>query len=63
MKKVSKTAILVAYAVVIFVFGVLGYLVGHKQGKAEMYASIGVIIGAILCVILWFAWGKSHAIN
>jgi len=54
----SKEKIWAFYAVLIVVFGVIGYFIGKKQFKPELYASFGVLIGAVLCVILWVTVGK-----
>jgi hypothetical protein len=60
MKKVSKTTLIVAYVVLILILGAIGYWVGHKNGKGELYGSVGLALGAVISVVLWFAWGKSN---
>ena len=47
-----------AYAVLIVVLGVIGFFVGKKHGKSELYASVGVAAGALISVALWFLVGK-----
>lgn len=54
----SKEMIWGAYAVLMVVLGVIGYFVGKKQNKAEIYASTGIVLGAIISVILWITVGK-----
>lgn len=53
---VSKTALMVFYAVLIVVMAVIGYFVG--KDKKEMYAAVGALIGLAVSVLLWFVWGK-----
>ena len=52
---------MVVYIVLILILGAVGYLVGHKNGKGELYGSVGLALGAVISVVLWFAWGKSHS--
>ena len=52
---------MVVYIVLILILGAIGYLVGHKNGKGELYGSVGLALGAVISVVLWFAWGKSHS--
>lgn len=55
---VSKEMIWGVYAVLIVVLGVIGYFVGKKYGRSEVYASAGVAIGAVISILLWITVGK-----
>jgi len=61
VKKISKKLIWGAYAVLIVILGVVGYFVGKKSGKPEIYASAGVVLGAVISIVLWLAWGKKNS--
>lgn len=56
--EMSKNKIFAFYAVLIIVFGIIGYHVGKKSDKANLYASVAVVLGAVVCSILWFTVGK-----
>lgn len=58
MAKMSKNTVWASYAVLILILGVIGYFVGKKQDKAELFASLGVVIGAVISIVLWVMVGK-----
>lgn len=60
-KKIPKEAIWGSYVVLILILGSVGYYIGNKNNKGELYASIGVSIGAILSILLWITVGKNLA--
>lgn len=49
------------YVLLILLLAFVGYQMGKKQGKAEMYAGVGALAGAIISVLLWQFWGKNNA--
>lgn len=54
----SKEKIWAFYAILIIVLGVVGYVVGKKKDKGEVYAGAGLLLGAVLSIILWVTVGK-----
>lgn len=60
-KKLSKELIWGAYAVLIVILGTVGYFVGKKFGNAEIYSSVGVVLGAVISIVLWISWGKKNS--
>jgi hypothetical protein len=57
-KKVSKEMIWGAYVVLTVILGVVGYLIGMKNKNGGLYASVGVVLGAVISIILWVTVGK-----
>lgn len=58
-KKIPKEAIWGFYVVLIIILGFVGYYIGNKNNKGELYASIGLSIGAVLSILLWVTVGKN----
>ena len=56
--KVSKKMIWGAYAVLIVILGVVGYFIGKKYEKEELYSGIGLVLGVVISIILWVTVGK-----
>lgn len=44
----------VTFIAVILVFGIFGYIFGLRRKNAEIWACVGVIIGFIIDLIIWF---------
>lgn len=59
-KKKSKEVIWRYYAILILILGSIAYYIGNKNNKGELYASIGVSIGALLSILLWVTVGKKN---
>ncbi len=57
----SKEKIWAFYAVLIAILGVVGYVAGKKHGKGEMYAVVGLLVGAVISIGLWLTVGKKMA--
>lgn len=57
-KKVSKEMIWMVYAILIVMLGIISYFIGKKNKKGKLYASIGVLLGVVISVILWMSVGK-----
>ena len=54
----KKEMIWIFYAVLIIVLGVIGYFVGKKNQKTELYTSIGVVVGTVISILLWVSVGE-----
>lgn len=54
----TKDMIMLVYAIIIIALGIVGYMLGKKDNKQNMYAVGGVVIGVVLCAILWHTAGK-----
>lgn len=72
MDKIAKNKIFMFYAVMTLVMGLIGALANRKiqadknpsmdSKKALMMGAMsGMAAGAVLSVILWFAWGKHNS--
>ena len=53
-----KTNIMIAYALMTLVFGVVGYMIGRKSHKGYAYTMAGIILGVIATVVLWTTIGE-----
>lgn len=62
MTYVSKEMIFGSYAVIILVLGLIGYFIGKKKYEGGKFAGIGMFIGAIVSIILWYTVGKKMAV-
>lgn len=62
MQPVKKEYVWTFYVVMIIVLAMVGYFAGKASNKSEMYASAGVIVGAIVSVVLWMTWGKKNTV-
>ena len=54
----TKDMIMLVYAVIIIALGIVGYMLGKKDDKQNIYAVMGVVIGVVLCALLWHTAGK-----
>jgi hypothetical protein len=59
--KTKKEYIWSFYAFLIVVLAVIGFYVG-KKNNSEVYASGGVLAGAVISIVLWEAWGKKNSL-
>ena len=56
----KKEVVWAFYAIVIAVLAVIGYYIGKKHGRSEVYASGGALIGSVISISLWLSWGKKN---
>lgn len=47
------------YAIMTAIFAVIGFFIGRKYQKAPCFAMMGITIGIVLSVILWFTVGEN----
>ena len=56
----KKEMVWAFYAILMVILGVVGYFVGKSKGRSELYASIGVVVGALISLAMWFGWAKNN---
>lgn len=56
----KKEVVWVIYALLIVILAVVGYYIGKRQGKEEVFASFGALTGAVISIIMWLTWGKKN---
>ena len=44
----------ISYLAVILVGGIFGYIFGSRRKNAELWACVGVIVGFVIDLIIWY---------
>ncbi len=44
----------ITYIAVILVGGIFGYILGSRRKNAELWACVGVIVGFVIDLIIWY---------
>ena len=48
----------ISFIAIILGLGAFGYILGARNGKSELFASGGVLVGFIICLIVWLLMRK-----
>lgn len=62
--KINKNVLIGIYVIGTLILGFIGWgiawFTGGEESRSVLYASIGIVVGIIISVALWYGWGKEN---